>query len=1581
MEPQGRRHTERKRVTVVFADVVGFSTLSEARGPEEAYLVVTGCLKLLDGIARKHGGSVDRYLGDCLMAVFGHPVPLEDAAGAATQTALEMRQRVHDYGEELRLARPLEIHIGVNTGSVVVGDIRGPVIREFHVLGDAVNVAARLKARSPLGAIYVGPDTEAETRERFEYRALEPMALKGKSVAIATHELVRARTAGPRRIGSDHIVFSELVGRERELALLRESLARVVRGEGGIVSLCGEDGSGKSRLIAELVASEEARTVALLEARSLAGGREQPLHSFESLRRGLAELVGPEDAVRPPANPETLIRQRLVALAQTRPVAIVCEDVQWADPASIGLLGELLSLAEQHPIVFLLVSRPGSAESAGRLLEQARRAHGDRLVEVSLGPLAREDRDRLIDAIAGEERLSAEARALIEERAGGNPLRIVLGVFLAPALRSERDRAREGHDRSSEAERRRATVLFADITGFTRLTETLGDEEAYGHVAGALALLDEVARKYGGTVDKYLGDCVLALFGVPAAIEDAPRAAVNAAIEMRQRIREFSRERGLAEPLDVHCGINTGLGIAGDVSGPLLREFAVMGEPVEVADRLKDIAPAGHIHVGHDTYRLTAKAFEYAACEPIPLEGRAERVPTWDLLSDQPQLHRRRVGADREIFSELVGREAELAQLRASVTRAARGEGGVVGLVGEAGLGKSRLVAELRTAAEAAGARWLEGRSISIGQQLSFHPFGDLLRAWARITDQDAADAVPAKLEEAVARLFPDEADEMVSFLGALMGLRLSEHHRARLEAVQGEVMEKLIRRSVTELLRRVSEEAPLVLVFDDLHWADLSSIELLESLLRLPATQPIVFLLVCRPDFVGTSGHILDVARRQHAECFAEIRLEPLGPDAARLLINNLFRNAEIPHAVRALIVEKSRGNPFYVEEVVRSLIEQGAVESQDGGFRATERIHAVVIPDTVHEVIMARVDRLDLHKKQLLQIASVIGGSFHREVLLEIFPDKDALDADLQLLVDADFLVPWDRLQGVEFAFKHPLIQEVTYDALLQAKREELHLRVAKAIEVTLTENVPGYLAMLAYHFSLGCDPERAEEYLFRAGDESARSAASNEALHFFRKASELYLSMHGEGGDPAKKARLERNIGLALYNRGQLGDAASHFDRALRHLGQRVPSSAVVLSARFAFDMISILAQLYLTTGRRNKPPATPSQREIIDVMFRRGLSQTTTAPTRFVYDSMATLRRLSTVDPRTVPNAGGMYAGAVGIFSYGGVSFPLGRRFLDIARDVIDAAGAPELHLYYRVLNFIHHFLTGDWSKEHEIDDAVLQENLRGGRLWEVTTYVALAAEKYLRQGLFAAARERTAEIDRIWESYDYEPAKLNHHVLRMYHALEQRRLADAERAADVYYEENPQDLLHVLALGSKAEAQILAGETDAADATVTRGAGALARAGRGIPYHTSGYLGARLHLDLVRLEAAAGGSDRAQWRIRRGLARRSAKAALAIASKAAYHQPPVFRWNASRLWLELRHAEALRWWARSLEVGRRLGLRPEVARTCQEVGLRLGDGRYELEGRGSAAFLDEARRTFSELGLEWDLARLERRASP
>jgi class 3 adenylate cyclase len=1480
MTPEAPADRSRAReATTLFADLLGYGVLARQVGLDEAYAIVARCLRLLDEAARRHGGAVDKYLGDRLMAVFGFPVASENAPRSALAAALEMRAIIADADRDLGLPIPLRVRIGVNTGEIFAGDVGGSVIREFAVLGDSVNVAARLKEAAPPGSIWVGPGTAARAGDGFALRPIGPLRLKGKSGTLQAHELVAQ--AGRRAPGAV-ARLSPLVGRETELARLGAQLAALRDGRGGVVWLEGESGIGKSRLVAELAAAH-------------------PEPGFESVDAG-------EWPAAPPA----------VGV----PRVLVVDDLQRAEPAALEALRSRIPLCSAYPVLFLLLARPGRSDAREALLARAR-SLGERLLELQLEPLSPPEADRLIDAVGGAEPLTAERRALVRARGAGNPARLIQACFLGAALEADAARAAASRERTSEEERRRATVLFADLTGFARLAERLEPGVLHRLVTGCLDRLSEVARGWGGHVEKHLGDCILATFGVPHALEDAPHAALNAALEMRAEVAAFSREQALAAPLDVHIGIDTGLGVAGDVSGPLIREFTLMGESVTSAARLEEASPEGVIYVGHETWHATRDAFDFAR---VRLDDGGE---AFELRSTQPVRHRGRRSLRHGVSSELVGRDAELGALREALDAVAAGRGGALALVAEAGLGKSRLAEEARRAAPA-GILWLEGRSRPVGRVLAYHPFADLFARWCGIEEREDEASALARLEATARADLGDDAEQALPFLATVLGLEPPARDRDRLARLGGEALERLIRSSVAGTLRGIAARRPLVLAFEDLHWADLSSIELLTSLLHLGASERLLFLLACRPHFADTSERVLIAARARLPDRQRELHLARLAPDAARALLGNLFRGAEVPFEVRAAIEERTAGNPFYVEEVVRSLLEAGALEERAGVLVATEKIREVEIPGSLQELIMARVDRLDRARRDVLRVASAIGGSFHVEVLAEV-AGKDGLPELLEALVQVELLAPRERASG-ELRFRHPLIQEVVYASLVASRREELHRAIGLAIERTLSENAPGYHAMLAWHFSRGRDPGRAEAYLFRAGDEAARAAASDEALRFFQDASELYLSRHGEHADPARRAQLERSIGLALNNRGRHVEAVEHFDAALRLLGVPVTDRTPVLAVRLVRDLAVVLARLYLDGGRLRRRSATELERRISELVYDRGRAQTTTLPARYLFDWFDGLRRLTAVDPRTLAHAGGQYASTIAIFSYGGVSFGVSERFLRWAREILDASDPTE-RMIFAAMACIHHVLAGDWSDAHEVEDDFLEDRIRNGQLYDVTNYLGFCTEKRIRQGRFEEAAAGVRRVESIAGQFQYDLALSTLHGLESFLLLEQERFADAVRAADVYYTEHRDPLPNLLALGTKAKAQLLAGDRDGARRSLTA-AERILEAATGVvpPYQKSAFLGARLLLEVDGLERGDGEPRRA---------RRAARAALSSARKVACRRPEVYRLEGTRRWLAGDRAGAERWWERAAQEASRLCMAPEGVRIGAERARRNG----------------------------------------
>ncbi len=1460
-----------REASILFADIVGFGALARARGADEAYLVVTRCLRILDDVARRHGGAVDKYLGDCLMAVFGFPLTPAEAAAAAARAALEMRLSVREVAERIELPVDLDVKVGLEAGPVLAGALGDSVVREFSVLGRCVNHAARIKSLAPAGTVYAGAGLAALLGNRFVMREVGAVKLQGVRDLARPREILEAQRDDDAPFGAEVASYAPFVGREAELAQLDARVHRQAAGEGGLVAIEGPPGAGKSRLLLELTRRHPERRIRALPP---AGSR------MPSVEGG---------------------------------IFVVDDGGRRTDLAAV--------LADLPPSTLVFVAgRSPLPDAAAKAVERAR-AIGEDPLELALGPLDDAAIGALVDALP-EHVLEPEARALVVRRAAGNPGRAIQSAFLAETLQADEARASDYSERADDAERRRATVLFADLSGFTALAESMEADALHPLVSDCLDRLSGIARRHGGTVEKYLGDCVMAVFGVPVSIEDAPRAAINASIEMRRAVATFNEERGLASPFGIHIGIDTGLGIAGEVSGPLIREYSLMGESVSGAARLEDLSPPGSIFVGEETARATRDDFDYA---PVGADGEA----AYELRSETTKLHRSTPSAPGRVRSVLVGRDAELAALNRATRELAAGTGGIVSVVAEAGIGKSRLLAEALPA-EARGFRWLKGRSLSNGRTLGHHPFADLFADWCGADDDEPKAALAEKLTRTAAAELGSEAEEVVPFLSTLLGAPLPEEERERFERLAPEALEPLLLAAITRTLQGMARREPVALVFEDLHWADASSIELLTSLLRLAETEPILFLLVTRPGWPETADRVRAAARERLPEAYTEITLAPLDAGASMELLRNLFRGADVPHALRTAIEQRATGNPFYAEEVVRGLRDAGALEERGGRLVATPRIHEVAVPGTLQEVVMARVDRLGREGRDLLRVASAIGFAFEGDVLADV--EGRAVEGDLARLETSEMIERREGRAG-EFQFKHPLIQEVVYDSMLEGRRSELHGQVGRAVEARLDGDEPGAHAMLAHHFSRAGDVERAEHHLFAAGDEAARSAASDEALRFFEDAAALFRNLHGEEDRSEKLGLLERNMALALVNRGRYAEAILHFDAALECHGVVGAKQPIRRNLRLVRDLALILGRVYFRRFGRARRGATETERQIQELVYERARAQTTNATDRYLFDWMDAVRRLGDVDPRTLPLAGGQFASSVGIFSFGGVSFAISERFLAQARELVDADD-PEERMIYGMMNATHQTLAGDWSAAHELPVDFLEDRIRDGQLFDVTNYLGLQTERRIMQGRFEEARTGIARLEHVAELFQFEQAKATVRALETFLALEREEWERAIEAAEAHFSEQPDPLPNLLALGNKAKAQLGLGRREEAERSLTAAESLLSEATAFVPpFHKAVVLRSRL---LCELDALAEGRGDRQ------LARRVARQALRAGGWVALRRPEIQRLEGTRRSLIGDARGARRWWLRARAEAEALGMLPEVERVDRALagmGLR------------------------------------------
>jgi len=1104
--------------------------------------------------------------------------------------------------------------------------------------------------------------------------------------------------------------------------------------------------------------------------------------------------------------------------------------------------------------------------------------------------------------------------------------------------------------------------LFADLSGFTETSRRLDPEDLKDAINECFRAIERVVIEHGGTVDKYIGDCVMALFGAPLALENAAQHAINAAIEIRTAVDAFRAQRASRLPLRVHIGINTGLVAAGGVGGAERRDYTVMGEAVNLASRLQAAAKDGQVLIGESTYRAASREFEFRPLY-LDVKGYDHPVPAFEVLSTEVRRYRARpseVGADGE-HAPMVGRATELGEVANHLESLRDGRGGVIAIVGENGMGKSRLLAEALSLSIVQELDVVEARSLAVGSSLAFHPFVDFLRSWSGVGDAEDSGRVYETFASRAESLALTDPEEVLGVAARLLGVDGGAASDARLAGVEGEALERIIRVAFADLLTALSKERPLLFIVEDLHWADKSSIRLLEALLPLARERPIVFVLLCRPHYPETSEHVLSFLSDHMGDAHARIRLRPLTTASTAELVTHLAGKSGVLPGVQALIADRTEGNPFYVEEVVRTVLEQSP---RDGNAQAD-----LELPATIEGVILARVDRLGAEVKPVLQVASVVGRRFDRDVVAELVGEDVDVDAALDVLVEKDLLKPlvsrWTARKRVvrlmpraEYTFKHALIQEAVYGSLLRKSRRELHAACARVIERRFADHLHDAYGMLAYHYVRAESSEKAEEYTLKAGELAARTAASHEALRYFREAYRIYQIAHGPAGDDAKRAMLERNIAQALFNTGSLSESIEHFDTALALYGQRPPKSHVALWLKFGVDMGGLLLRLYAgkhRAGTRNRP----NDSAIVSILYNRALAENPTNPERYVFDTIAASRYVQRLDPYQCAEACEITATTGAFFAFGGLSIGIARRFLNEASHLVREKDGPD-EFSYRAMGTVVEFHAGDWSDRYDIDDALMSVGLRAGRLWAADTYLGMLAERYYRRGRFDAAERELARLRTLRVEYGYDFAESTEAAHRAYLLIEQGRLEEAAEAMRSYYDIRREDGLHVLALGGMAKIAALAGRLDEAEDDLARAATIVASASRMAPYYLGAYRTSRLLVDVLRM-----GDGHDTKRARK--VRKSSKRAIETARRIARERPEVLRLSGRAMWLGGQRERALDLYGRTVDEAQKLGAMPELARACAEIASVLdAGGKYRECDAGQ--WRERAAAGFAAIGL-------------
>lgn len=867
--------------------------------------------------------------------------------------------------------------------------------------------------------------------------------------------------------------------------------------------------------------------------------------------------------------------------------------------------------------------------------------------------------------------------------------------------------------RPVEGERKVATVLFADVARSTALAEQLDPEDWAAVMNGAFSFMNSAVTRYGGTVGRLMGDAILAFFGAPIAHEDHAERAVHAALAIRDasiQYGERQRKRWGIE-FGVRVGVSTGTAVLAVLGDEVRAEYTAMGDTANTAARLQGIAEPGTVLISGSTHRLVRGQFDVRSVGGLALKGKSEEVEAYEVIAAREEPTKAR--GIEGLHSPLIGRDAEIELLRRRVRELREGTGHVVAVVGDAGLGKSRLVAELRDEVQAdGGVPWFEGRSVSYARTAPYYPWQQIGRQIIGASPADGPEAVRKKLHSFVADL--GLGWERLPFYETILAVE-SETSALALASYQGEELVDETARSVTAGIQEAMRagEGRCVIMFDDLHWADGASVELTAQVAELAVTEPLLLLCILRPDRRADSWGLLNRLADSLGDRFERLDLQPLPEITAAELLDNLVHTDQLPSRFHDEVLKRAEGNPFFLEEVLRSQIDSGHLVNDGSGWHATEALETVAIPDTLAGVLTARIDRLPETTKRVAQTAAVIGRIFAYRALATVCragppPERvEDVEPHLGTLTLEELVRERAREPEREFIFKHALTCEAAYDLLLRDRRRELHIRTAQALEELYPDREDELAPVLAHHYHWGGDAERTARHAVRAAERALKLFAVREAYEHYDRA---YLDLNDLDDPPA---RLLINVILGWitvrYKLKEYEGAVERLERAealARKAGDQLQLARV----------LSWIATFYMVTGVPSK--AGPYLVESNELANELGDELLTLMPFFYASDSMVDR------NPR---------AAAERL-----------EKVIELARKY----NVPEIEGHALAVKAMAHARIGEFDTAVEYADLALAAAPSGGhRVKEADVYILLGAAYYdmgdIQKGLEFA--QRGAEI--------------------------------------------------------------------------------------------------------------------------------------------------------------------------------------------------------------------------------------------
>jgi class 3 adenylate cyclase/tetratricopeptide (TPR) repeat protein len=719
----------------------------------------------------------------------------------------------------------------------------------------------------------------------------------------------------------------------------------------------------------------------------------------------------------------------------------------------------------------------------------------------------------------------------------------------AHAVRDIADKLLDSQERLG-GERRNITVVFVDLSSFTQQSETLDPEDVYVVVGDYLRLLVDQIHRFGGHVDKFTGDGIMALFGAPKAHENDPERALKAALAIQYSLKELEGKTRKTVPMSLQAriGVNSGIVVVGTVGTDISLDYTAMGDVVNVAARLETEAEPGSVLVSHTTYELTKSLFEFERVGPVQVKGRKTPVESYYL---EREIETSGVSDSHgPIIEELIGRERELTDLkRASRRLIEDGIGGMVVIAGEAGIGKSSLIAQLRSDLPPGAVDFIIGETTPYDKSGPYFVFKRLFQRFFGVQDHDLTEDSRLTIDAYMGKLGSEQARIAQPYIEYLMGLVPTEETEAHFRHQDPKTLRQRTFLAVGAVMAAASAERPLIFGFEDLHWIDELSLELILFLLNHTNQYPILFIATSRLEEQAVLARLDEIARAKLNDHYLRIELQPLSRSESLQLAQARLDLHELPEQIKTLITTKAEGNPFFTVQLVEALVDKDVItRGEDWELSHPDgRLTEIDIPITLDGLIMSRVDSLGEKSRRVLQIASVLGRQFSRKILGELLKvDAAELDTQVGGLAERRLLFPSQEGEMQVYEFQHGLLRDCVYNSLLIRRRKDLHGQAALAIEQIEPEFVRNNPELMAHHYLNSNTSVDAIPHLIIAGDHGRLRYANNEALQFFEQARSLLKE--ADSVSLQQQIEIYSGLGEAYTFTGIYQDATDAYESAL-------------------------------------------------------------------------------------------------------------------------------------------------------------------------------------------------------------------------------------------------------------------------------------------------------------------------------------------------------------------------------------------------------------------------------------------------